>query len=148
VSVVVDANLVTALLVPLPYRPQAMAKRAAWSEAQETLVAPMLVEYEVCSALWRLATAGWFPVEALPGLLVEMRRLDIQMAPPTVALHQAAFKWAQQLGRSKTYDAQYMALAEELRADLWTSDLRLFNRAKQLGLSWVNCIQEPSSQPS
>ena len=139
-SVVVDANFVAALLFPLPHSSKADGKRAAWIAAGERLVAPTLMEYEVCSTLRRVAVAGWVATEKLPGLVVQMRRLDIQIIPPTVELHTAALRWAERLGRTRTYDAQYMAVAEEFRADFWTGDVKLFNRARQLGITWVHCI--------
>jgi len=148
VSVVVDSNLVAALLLPLPNRPLVRAKRAAWIAAGERLVAPALMEYEVCSTLRKVAVAGWVAAEKLPGLIVQMRRLDIQVIPPTVELHTAALRWAERLGRARTYDAQYMAVAEEFRADFWTGDVKLFNRARQLGIAWVHCIAAPAEAPA
>jgi len=139
-SVVVDANLVAAILMPLPYSARAREKRALWSEAGEELVGPTLLEYEVCSTVRRLVFAGLISADKAPEILARMQRLAIRTVPPSTALHQAALTWAERLQRSRTYDAQYMALAEELRADLWTCDLPLFNRARQLGLSWVHCI--------
>jgi predicted nucleic acid-binding protein len=147
-SVVVDANLVAGVLLPLPYRPQAKAKVLAWKQAGEDLLAPTLIEYEVCSTVRRVVLAGWIAAEEAEAALIRMRHLAIRTVPPTLELHMAALQWAQRLGRTRTYDAQYMALAEELRADFWTSDLKLFNRAKQLGLAWVHCILEPSAPPA
>lgn len=139
-SVVVDSNLVAATLLPLPYRPQARAKLLAWREVGEDLVAPTLMEYEVCSAVRRVVRAGWIEAEEARDALARMRRLAIRTVPPTTELHQAALQWAQRLGRSRTYDAQYMALAEELRADFWTADKALARAAQQAGASWVHCI--------
>jgi predicted nucleic acid-binding protein len=146
-AIVVDSNLVAALLLPLPYTQQAVAKHDLWTGAGEELAAPALMEYEVCSTLHRLTRAGWIRPERAAELLVDMRELAIRTVPPTIELHRAALQWAQRLERSRTYDAQYMALAEELRADFWTCDLPLFNRAQQLGVTWVHCILAPS-QPS
>jgi len=147
-SIVVDANLVAALVIELPYSQKASDKLVAWERAGEELAAPTLMEYEVCSTLRKVLLAGWIAAEEAQVALIRMRRLGIHTVPPTVALHRAALQWAQRLGRSRTYDAQYMALAEELRADFWTSDLKLFNRAKQLGLAWVHCVLEPSAPPA
>jgi len=143
VSVVVDANLVAALLVPLPYSARAEERRSVWNEAEEELVAPTLMEYEVCSTLRKAILGGLLPVERAQDALIRMRELDIRLVPPSVERHARALEWAERLGRSRTYDAQYMALAEELRADFWTAELRLFNRARQLGISWVHSILAP-----
>lgn len=147
-SVVLDSNLVAALLLPLPHRPQVRAKRAEWVAAGERLVAPALMEYEVCSTLRKAVLAGWVEPQELPELVTQMRRLDIEIVPPTLALHIAALRWAEQLGRLRTYDAQYMAVAEGFGADFWTADVKLFNRAQQLGLSWVHCIAAPPESPA
>lgn len=147
-SVVVDSNLVAALLLPLPYRPQAKAMHDLWTKAGEILAAPLLMEYEVCTTVHKLTRAGWIPPGRAPEVLFEMRELDIRTVPPTIELHRAALQWAQRLERSRTYDAQYMALAEELRAEFWTCDQPLFNRAQQLGVTWVHCILAPSQPPA
>lgn len=147
-SVVVDANLVAALLIRLPYSQEARDKLCGWREAREELVAPTLLEYEVCSTLHRAVRAGWIAAEKVPQLLVQMRRLAIRLVSPTLDLHRAALQWAQRLGRSRTYDAQYMAVAEEFRADFWTGDIALFNRARQLGVTWVHSIAAEPSPPA
>jgi predicted nucleic acid-binding protein len=147
-SIVVDANLVAAILMPLPYSARAREKRAAWNEAGEELVGPALLEYEVCSTVRRLVLAGLISAQEAPEVLARMRQLAIRTVPPTTALHQAALRWAERLQRSRTYDAQYMALAEALRADLWTCGLPLFNRAQQLGVTWVHCILAPARPPA
>ena len=147
-SVVVDANLVAAVILPLPYRPQARAKVLAWNQAGEELTSPTLMEYEVCSTIRRVTLAGWVTADEAREALAQMRRLGIQAVPPTVELHRAALEWAHRLQRSRTYDAQYMALAEELRADLWTCDLALFHKARQLGIAWVHSVLAPSAPPA
>lgn len=147
-SVVVDANFVAALLFPLPHSARADGKRAAWTAAGERLAAPTLMEYEVCSTLRRAVIAGWVEAERVPDLIAQVRRLDIEIVPPTTELHAAALRWAERLGRTRAYDAQYMAVAEEFRADLWTGDVKLFHRARQLGISWVRCIAAPAEPPA
>lgn len=52
----------------------------------------------------------------------------------------SAFDWAEKLGQSKAYDSFYLALAETLRAPLWTADRRLANAARQIGISWVHAV--------
>ena len=65
--------------------------------------------------------------------------------PPSPELHDRAWYWAGRLNQSKTYDAQYVALAELERADFWTADRRLVNGARQAGAGWVHWIGEEES---
>jgi predicted nucleic acid-binding protein len=58
-SVVVDANLIAALVLPLPYSDQATRKITAWNRAGVELLAPLLLEYEVAAILRKAVVAGW-----------------------------------------------------------------------------------------
>jgi predicted nucleic acid-binding protein len=101
-KVAVDANLVVALVLPLPYSLQATH-------------------------------------EAMHRIL----DLQIRCLPPTRELHDRALWWAERLGRNKTYDTHYVALAEQQQVELWTADRRLVNAAGQAGASWVRWMGEP-----
>ena len=57
-------------------------------------------------------------------------------------LHERALRLAAELGHAKTYDAHYLALAKELRVELWTADRRLANGARTIGIDWVRWIGE------
>ena len=76
----------------------------------------------------------------------EMQTLRIHYLAPSPELHLRAWYWADRLNHSKTYDAQYVALAELERADLWTADRRLANGARQVGAGWVHWIGEGEPQ--
>jgi predicted nucleic acid-binding protein len=68
--------------------------------------------------------------------------LNVYSIPPSDTLHRAALEWAERLGQARAYDAQYLALAEQSSAELWTADEKLYNRARQLGISWVHWVGE------
>ncbi len=38
------------------------------------------------------------------------------------------------------YDAQYLALAEWMKMDLWTADARLINTLKPFKLNWIHGV--------
>jgi predicted nucleic acid-binding protein len=140
VSVVVDANLVVAIPLPLPYSEPARRVMSAWKESGETIFAPLLWEYEVTNALCRAIVAGLLSLDEATGALRRILILNVKSVPPTPALHQEALRWAERLGRSKANDGQYLAVAGELGSPLWTGDQRLVNAAIRLGIQWVHWI--------
>ena len=141
-TLVIDANLISAIVLPLPYSEYARQKMTAWKQAGEVILAPVLWEYEVTSSLRRAVTYGWLDSEQVASALHRIMLLNLQSIPPTEALHWQALEWAKRLGQARAYDSQYIALAEQIGAELWTADERLRNRAQQLGISWVRWIEE------
>ena len=141
-SVVLDANLVVALLLPLPYSGQVWARYSSWRQDEVELLAPTLLQYEANAALRRSLTAGWMQRHEAETVLAEMSSLRIHYLAPSPELHIRTWYWADRLNHSKTYDAQYVALAELERADFWTADRRLANGAHQAGAGWVRWIGE------
>jgi indolepyruvate ferredoxin oxidoreductase alpha subunit len=98
----------------------------------EELVAPPLMWSEARSALheamWRRAMTpelGRRSLDALEGARVRTRT-HRRLGPRAVEIAHA-FGWA------KTYDAEYLALAELLRCRLVTSDGRMYRRTRHLG---------------
>jgi predicted nucleic acid-binding protein len=139
-SVVIDANLVAAIVLPVPYSDQATQRITAWKHAGVELLAPLLLEYEVATVLRRAVVARWLTNDVAVEALGQILALSVQCLPPTRLLHEQALHWAHRLGHSKTYDAHYMALAEQEGAELWTADRQLANGARQAGVSWVHWI--------
>ena len=144
-KIVVDANIVTALLVPLPYSGQATYKMMEWQNADVVLAAPTLLEYELASTLRKATVAGIITVAEAIQAIESFVDLHIEVIAPALALHEVALHWAERLHQSVTYDAHYLALAEQLGATFWTADRRLANGAKQMGVNWVYWIGEIGS---
>ena len=59
-----------------------------------------------------------------------VQNLGIRCLPPDPELHQSALHWAERLGQAKSYDAHYLAAAQQQRGELWTGDRRLANGAR------------------
>lgn len=137
---VIDAGVVLALALPLPFSDQATARVRALRQAKEELFAPALLEYEVCSALRRAVTRGIMDEQAAADALDLLHEIHIRPITPASSLHMRALSWAARLGHSKAYDAQYVALAEEMGCELLTTDLRLARSAQALGATWVTCV--------
>jgi predicted nucleic acid-binding protein len=137
-SVVLDAN---ALIVLALDRQRAVAVEEllrVWKAEGEELHAPVLLRYEIASALAQAVSAGQLMSEAVADASQRIGSVPI-------VLHQlndtpAVVAMAQRLDRRSAYDAAYVVLAEELGTQLWTLDGRLARNAAARGLP-VQLIQ-------
>lgn len=137
-SVVLDAN---ALIVLALDRQRAVAVEEllrAWKAEGEELHAPVLLRYEVASALALAVSAGQLASEAVADASQRISSVPIIFhqlndTPQVVAM-------AQRLERRSAYDAAYLVLAEELDTQLWTLDGPLARNAASRGLP-VQLIQ-------
>ena len=66
--------------------------------------------------------------------------LGVELVLPTRSLSAQAIYFAERIGQSKAYDAQYLALASRENAPFWTADRRLANAAQATGLSWIHWV--------
>ena len=139
--IVIDAGVVLALLLPLPFSDRVAAEVRSLSEAREELFAPALLEYEVCSAIRRAVARKIIDNDRAGQALDWIQALRIRPITPASSLHTRALSWAAQLGHSKAYDAHYLALAEEMKCPLLTTDLRLVRAARALGADWVRGLE-------
>jgi len=140
---VVDAGVVLALLLPLPFSDRAAAEVRSLCEAREELFAPALLEYEVCSAIRRAVARKIIDDSEAGQALDRIQVLRIRPITPASSLHARALSWATRLGHTKAYDAHYLALAEEMKCPLLTADLRLVRAARALGADWVRGLEQP-----
>jgi predicted nucleic acid-binding protein len=138
----VDANLIAALFLPLPYSVRARERIATWQQSAVELIAPLLFEYEMTTVLRKAIVTGVLTAGSAEEAMYETMELGIQRLSPTPQLHKSALAWAARLGHSKAYDAHYLALAEREQAELWTADRRLSNAARQAGATWVHWTGE------
>ncbi len=141
-SAVIDANLIAAVVLPLPYSDQATHRITAWKRAGVELLAPVLLEHEIAAILRKAVVAQWLTTDLAVEAMGRILALNVRCWTPTADLHERALRWADRLGHSKAYDAQYLALAEQEGSELWTADRRLANGALQVGAHWVHWIGE------
>ena len=139
-TIVLDANLAAAVAMPMDYTVQATQVIRTWKTSQERLLAPMLFEYEITTALRRAFVLRILtPPEVMEGLDLILE-LGVELILPSRAMCLQAIYFAERIGQSKAYDAQYLAVASRENAPLWTANRRLANAARDAGLDWVHWI--------
>jgi predicted nucleic acid-binding protein len=140
--VVVDANLLASLVIPLEYSGPTAKKIENWKRTGIDLLAPVLCEYELSSTLRKAVANKILSAEEALASLKKFPALGVRMIAPSHELHRLALQWAGQINQPVAYDAQYLAVAEQFRAELWTADRRLARAAQQAGASWTHWMGE------
>lgn len=138
--IVIDANVTLGLFLNLPYSRQADKKISEWHFEESKLYVPVLWEYECITGIRRALSINIISDEEAQQIVHGLFALEIQRIHPTRFLHLSALLWAERIGQSKAYDSHYLAGAESLSAEFWTSDQRLYNSVKALGIDWINLI--------
>jgi len=139
-TIVLDANVGLALVVPLSYSDRVQDLVQEWCEQEVGFAVPALWGYEVDSGLRKAVVSGVLTEAEAHAALQSLWALDIQEIPAMLDRHIRALAWAKLLNQTVAYDAQYTVVAEELQAPLWTADRRLADAARSVGAEWVHWI--------
>jgi predicted nucleic acid-binding protein len=130
-SVVLDANLLIVLALD-PRRATAVARLLReWQAQGEDLHAPALLRYEVASAIAQAVAVDQLPAARVVGTCELIDRVRLTLHPLADTARVVGI--ARRLERRSAYDAAYIALAEDLRTNLWTLDGRLARNAASRG---------------
>ncbi len=109
-----------------------------WLNSGYEIVAPTLIYYEASNAFHRMSLAGQISAERAVDFMESASDLGITLYGDR-SLHQTALNLASTLRLPASYDAHYLALAQELSALFYTADKRLFN-AVSSSINWVHLI--------
>jgi len=142
VNIVIDANVALALVIPLPYSHQSVDKMIQWQDQNLELAAPTLWSSEVLSGIRKAVTLQILTNQQAQSALEEIWALDIKKIEARLEVQYRSLLWAEQLNQSVSYDAEYIALAEDLGVAFWSADQRLVNNTSQLGIDWIHWIGE------
>lgn len=119
----VDASLVVPFISAAS--PQSVVQLwGSWRADRISLVAPYLLRYEVVNAIRRAMVTGTVDVPTARLGIRSLLALPIEFAD-TESMHDRALMLASRFDLGATYDAHYLALAEELDCEFWTADKRL-----------------------
>ena len=132
--VVVDANLIVVIMANDPRASVVESQIQTWLNQGVGLHAPQLLPYEVANSMTRVISSGALPAERLTAEWELISRLPVTYHPMDI-LGPQVVQIALQLQRSSAYDAAYIALAQELDAELWTLDGPLARNATSLGFT-------------
>jgi predicted nucleic acid-binding protein len=137
-SIVLDANALIVLALDQQRAVAVEELLRVWKAEGEELHAPVLLRYEIASALAQAVSAGQLASEVVADASRRIGSVPITLhqlndTPAVVAI-------AQRLERRSAYDAAYIVLAEELDTQLWTLDGPLTRNAAARGLP-VQLIQ-------
>jgi predicted nucleic acid-binding protein len=135
----VDANLITRLVIAPDDQPVQQLWRQ-WQLDRRQLAAPTLLRYEVINALYRYQKQGLLSEDIIRIALKAALTLPIQLHGET-DLHRRAIVLAERFALPAAYDAYYLAVAEQLDAELWTAD-QCLARAVEAALSWVRLVEQ------
>lgn len=117
----IDASVVVKLLTWEPGSELAYSLVGQNTERELRIVAPELLRYEVANALWQKVRRGSLNRAAGNRALRELRIHAIQYLSSDNLLDEA-WRIAERLALPSTYDAQYLAVAENQGCPLWTAD--------------------------
>jgi predicted nucleic acid-binding protein len=131
-TVVVDANLLVVLALDGERAPLVETKMLEWAAAGETLHAPALMPYEAANAVDRAIVTGGLAPDVVADVWATILAVPVTLHPLQQGAEVIAI--AQRLGRQSAYDAAYVALAQSLRAELWTLDGPLARNGRGIGL--------------
>lgn len=112
--------------------PLVETKMHEWAAAGETLHAPALMPYEAANALVRATATGGLAPDVVADVWATILAVPVTLHPLQQGAEVIAI--AQRLGRQSAYDAAYVALAQFLKAELWTLDGPLARNARGIGL--------------
>ncbi len=143
--VVVDSNILLASVLPdEPLTTEAQKLLSMWTSAQTRLVAPRLFRYELVAVVRKAVFQKRITyAEGLP-LLERLLAYPIDLYDED-ALMTHAFEIASRFNMPRTYDAQYVALADRFNCECWTADKALYNviQPQFSGIRWLGHFAAP-----
>lgn len=145
-SVVSDSGVLIASVLRESLTSKAQGLLKFWREGAVQINAPYLLHYEIVAALRKNAYRRLLTDPEAADARDRLFNIPIRLFFDTNLLRRA-YELAEQLNRPTAYDAQYLAVAERLGCDFWTTDEKLFNAsAEQLGyVKWLGHFTPPDA---
>jgi predicted nucleic acid-binding protein len=127
---VIDASIALKWALNEDDSAAAFEQLARWEAEGIQPIAPSWIACEVANVLYRYVRGNHLTLEEAEALIdLALDPLEIQAEVPGDA--RRAIRIAHEVGDERTYDAQYVALAERLSCELWTADRTFWRKAQQ-----------------
>jgi predicted nucleic acid-binding protein len=146
-TIVIDANVGVSLCVPLTYSPRVRQLWGEWQAKAEQIVVPVLWHYEVLSSLRKAVAGGLLGADGAAASVAALQLMALEEVAPDWGRDRRLLEWAERLDQTVAYGAVYVALAEQLKAQLWTADRRLARAAQDAGAHWVHHVDDTLNGP-
>ena len=142
----VDASLAAKWILPEEYSEEALALYSASARSGEPIVAPALLPYEVTNILRLRTIRSDLSSTDAQTLLTRFLAFPV-LLQESPRLHERALSLAALFNLAATYDAHYLALAEQLECAFWTDDRRLLRQlnGKASYVHWIGDYSEAGS---
>ena len=137
-QVCVDASLTILWLLPTQRTPQATELLEQWVRAGVDLIGPPLFDAEVTSTIRLNVYLNKILPEEGEEAFSGYSALAVRTVSPP-GLYRRAWELAIDYNQRRTYDMQYLALAELEDCEFWTADRSLVNSLKRKNkrIRWV-----------
>ena len=141
-AVVIDAGVGVCSALDVPLSEATGRAWNEWRQVKAEIYAPQLWRYEVTSVIRKALALGDLEADEAQDGLDTALALEVALVAADDELCRSAFRWAARLRQNAAYDGFYLALAERLGANFWTTDKRLVNATRQAGVAWAHWIGE------
>ena len=143
-KICIDASLALMWLLPAELNDQANALRKKWDLENAQLISAPLFNAEVTSVLRKqVYFQKLLPEEGEEAFSLHLD-MGVEIIRDSARIQKKAWELAKKHNRPRTYDMQYLAVAEIKDCDFWTADKRLCNAlgGKSPRLKYVGDFQD------
>jgi predicted nucleic acid-binding protein len=139
--VIADSGLFIATVLPETLTTVAIRKTQEWIDRGIEFAAPLLFQYEVIAVMRKQVHRNYLtPAEGIAkAQLILDYPIEYFMDGD---LLRKAYEISGMLNQPTAYDSQYLALAERLGCEFWTTDERLYNatRSSLRYIRWLGTL--------
>jgi predicted nucleic acid-binding protein len=149
-QVVADSGLLIATAFEETYSEKAAALWEYWDDSQIIVFAPNLFRFEIVAAVRKHVYRATIPPDVGLTIRDEFLSKKVQLKMNDGLLRRG-YELASQFNRPTAYDSQYLAVAEHLGCEFWTTDERMFSYSqwqpplgqvgRQFLAAWLNAIK-------
>ena len=145
--VCIDASVAIHWIIPTEQSPIVDSLLRTWDKDGTVLISSPVFDAEVTSAIRKYVYLQKLLPEQGEKAYRLYRELGIVIVSPP-GLSETIWNMSEEYNRIRTYDMQYVALAELEDCEMWTADSRLFNSLKNRNkhIRWIGSYTESPSK--